>query len=75
VVEACLLLLSNRATVDDLMRACRARFSDRRDIHGLDGVREGYRTGAPRRDPRQDAHRGYRPCARTAIIVDELPYQ
>jgi len=78
VVEACLLLLANpAATVDDLIACVPAPdFPTAGIIHGLEGVREGYRTGRGRVVMRAKTHteeidRG----ARTAIIVDELPYQ
>jgi DNA gyrase subunit A len=78
VVQACLLLLANpAATVDDLIACVPAPdFPTAGIIHGLEGVREGYRTGRGRVVIRAKTHteeidRG----ARTAIIVDELPYQ
>jgi DNA gyrase subunit A len=78
VVQACLLLLANpAATVDDLIACVPAPdFPTAAIIHGLEGVREGYRTGRGRIVIRAKTHteeidRG----ARTAIIVDELPYQ
>jgi DNA gyrase subunit A len=78
VVEACLLLLANpAATVDDLIECVPAPdFPTAGIIHGLEGVREGYRTGRGRVVMRAKTHteeidRG----ARAAIIVDELPYQ
>jgi DNA gyrase subunit A len=45
-------------------------------IYGVEGVREGYRTGRGRVVMRANAFRGHRPGPdRQAIIVDELPYQ
>src|SRR5882724_3883038 len=78
VIEGCLLLLSNpAATVEDLIECVPAPdFPTAAIIYGLGGVREGYRTGRGRIVIRAKTHteeidRG----ARTAIIVDELPYQ
>src|SRR5215467_9264214 len=78
VVEACLLLLANpAATVDDLIACVPAPdFPTAGIIHGLEGVREGYRTGRGRVVIRakthiEDLERG----GKQAIIVDELPYQ
>ncbi|MGO4762935.1 DNA gyrase subunit A [Cupriavidus sp. 2KB_3] len=78
VVDACLHLLRNRdATVDDLIELVPAPdFPTAGIIYGIQGVREGYRTGRGRivmraRTHFEDIDRGQR----QAIIVDELPYQ
>jgi DNA gyrase subunit A len=78
VVDACLHLLGNPdATIDELMEIIPAPdFPTAGIIHGLSGVRDGYRTGRGRVIMRAKAHfedidRGQR----QAIIVDELPYQ
>ncbi|MCG2593061.1 DNA gyrase subunit A [Ramlibacter sp. XY19] len=78
VVDACLHLLRNpEATIDELMEIIPAPdFPTAGIIYGISGVKEGYRTGRGRVVMRAKCHfedidRGQR----TAIIVDELPYQ
>ncbi|MFO1326060.1 MAG: DNA gyrase subunit A [Rubrivivax sp.] len=78
IVDACLhLLRSPEATVDELMEIVPAPdFPTAGIIYGLNGVREGYRTGRGKVIMRAKAHfedidRG----ARQAIVVDEIPYQ
>src|SRR6201988_2224663 len=78
VVDACQHLLKNPgATVEELMEIIPAPdFPTAGIIHGLGGVREGYRTGRGRVVMRAKCHfedidRG----TRQAIIVDEIPYQ
>jgi DNA gyrase subunit A len=78
IVDAC-LLLANRpdATVDEIIELVPAPdFPTAGIIYGIQGVREGYRTGRGRVVMRARTHfeeidRGNR----NAIIVDELPYQ
>ncbi|WPB57889.1 DNA gyrase subunit A [Xylophilus sp. GOD-11R] len=78
VVDACLHLLKHpQATVDELMEIIPAPdFPTAGIIYGIEGVREGYRTGRGKVVMRAKCHfedidRGQR----QAIIVDELPYQ
>ncbi|RVT88193.1 DNA gyrase subunit A [Inhella crocodyli] len=78
VVDACLHLLRHPdASIDDLMAFIPAPdFPTAGIIYGLEGVREGYRTGRGRVVMRAKCHfedidRGQR----QAIIVDEIPYQ
>ncbi|URI11418.1 DNA gyrase subunit A [Aquincola tertiaricarbonis] len=78
VVDACLhLLRSPDATIDELMSIVPAPdFPTAGIIYGLNGVREGYRTGRGKVVMRarchfEDIDRGQR----QAIIVDEIPYQ
>ncbi|HJV67929.1 DNA gyrase subunit A [Ideonella sp.] len=78
VVDACLhLLKAPAATIDELMEIIPAPdFPTAGIIYGLNGVREGYRTGRGKVVMRAKVHfedidRG----ARQAIIVDEIPYQ
>jgi DNA gyrase subunit A len=78
VVEGCLLLLRRpEASIDELIELIPAPdFPTAGIIYGVNGVREGYRTGRGRvviraRTHFEDIDRG----ARTAIVVDELPFQ
>ena len=78
VVNACLHVLHNpEASIDDLMEIIPAPdFPTAGIIYGINGVRDGYRTGRGRVVMRarchfEDIDRGQR----QAIVVDELPYQ
>ncbi|MDD2811497.1 DNA gyrase subunit A [Rhodoferax sp.] len=78
VVDACLHLLQNpEASIDELMEIIPAPdFPTAGIIYGIQGVKDGYRTGRGRVVMRAKCHfedidRGQR----QAIIVDELPYQ
>jgi DNA gyrase subunit A len=78
VVDACLHLLKNpEASIDELMEIIPAPdFPTAGIIYGIQGVKDGYRTGRGRVVMRAKCHfedidRGQR----QAIIVDELPYQ
>ncbi len=78
VVDACLHLLKNPdAGIDELMEIIPAPdFPTAGIIYGLNGVREGYRTGRGKVIMRAKCHfedidRGQR----QSIIVDEIPYQ
>ncbi len=78
VVDACLHLLHAPETdIDELMEIIPAPdFPTGGIIHGIQGVREGYRTGRGRVVMRAKCHfedidRGQR----QAIVVDEIPYQ
>ncbi len=78
VVEACMALLRRpETTIDELIELVPAPdFPTAGIIYGVQGVREGYRTGRGRVVMRATTHieeidRGNR----SAIIVDELPYQ
>jgi DNA gyrase subunit A len=78
VVDACLALLAHpEMTIDELMEFIPAPdFPTRGIIYGLEGVREGYRTGRGRvviraRTHVEDLEKG----DRQAIVIDELPYQ
>ena len=77
-IGACLAVLAEpQITVDELMEIVPAPdFPTAGIIYGLEGVREGYRTGRGRiviraRTHVEELERGNR----QAIIVDELPYQ
>ncbi len=78
VVDACLHLLRHpEASIDELMEIIPAPdFPTAGIIYGINGVRDGYRTGRGKVVMRarvhfEDIDRGQR----QAIIVDELPYQ
>ena len=78
VVDACLHMLRNpEATIDELMEIIPAPdFPTAGIIYGINGVKDGYRTGRGKVVMRAKCHfedidRGQR----QAIIVDELPYQ
>jgi DNA gyrase subunit A len=78
VVDACLHLLRNpAATIEELMEIVPAPdFPTAGIIYGINGVKDGYRTGRGRVVMRAKCHfedidRGQR----QAIIVDEIPYQ
>ncbi|MFZ9315582.1 MAG: DNA gyrase subunit A, partial [Burkholderiaceae bacterium] len=78
VVAACLkLLASPEATVDELMECIPAPdFPTAGIIYGIEGVREGYRTGRGRCVMRAKTHfEDIDKGSRQAIIIDELPYQ
>ena len=77
-IAGCLAVLANPETsVDELMDIIPAPdFPTAGIIYGLEGVREGYRTGRGRvviraRTHVEDLEKG----SRQAIIVDEIPYQ
>ncbi|PUA96536.1 DNA gyrase subunit A [Acidovorax sp. 107] len=78
VVDACLHMLRNpETTIDELMEIIPAPdFPTAGIIYGINGVKDGYRTGRGKVVMRAKCHfedidRGQR----QAIIVDELPYQ
>jgi len=78
VVDACLHLLKTpQATLEEVMEIIPAPdFPTAGIIYGINGVREGYRTGRGKVVMRarchfEDIDRGQR----QAIIVDEIPYQ
>ena len=78
VVDACLhLLKSPGATIDELMEIVPAPdFPTAGIIYGLNGVREGYRTGRGKVVMRAKCHfEDIGKGERQAIIVDEIPYQ
>lgn len=78
VVDACLHLLHHSdATLDELMEIVPAPdFPTGGIIYGIQGVKDGYRTGRGRVVMRAKAHfEDIDKGQRQAIIVDELPYQ
>jgi DNA gyrase subunit A len=78
VVDACLHLLRNpQASIDELMEIIPAPdFPTAGIIFGINGVKEGYRTGRGKIVMRAKCHfEDIDKGQRQAIIVDELPYQ
>ena len=82
VVDACLHLLNNPdCRIEELIEIVPAPdFPTGGVIHGIAGVREGYRTGRGRVVMRARTHFEERvekgsSTPRTSIIIDELPYQ
>ena len=78
VVDACLHLLRNpEAGIDELMEIIPAPdFPTAAIIYGINGVKEGYRTGRGKVVMRAKCHfEDIDKGQRQAIIVDELPYQ
>jgi len=78
VVDACLHLLKNPdASIDELMEIVPAPdFPTAGIIYGINGVKDGYRTGRGRVVMRAKCHfEDIDKGQRQAIIVDELPYQ
>ncbi len=78
VIDACLMVLKNPAIdIEDLIDIVKAPdFPTAGIIYGIDGVRDGYRTGRGRVVMRARTH--FEPLdkgGRQAIIIDELPYQ
>jgi len=78
VVDACLHLLKNPdASIDELMEIIPAPdFPTAGMIYGLNGVRDGYRTGRGKVVMRAKCHfEDIDKGSRQSIIVDEIPYQ
>lgn len=78
VVTACLHVLHNpECTIDELIEIVPAPdFPTAGIIYGVQGVREGYRTGRGRVVMRAKTHfEDLDKGSRQSIIVDELPYQ
>ena len=78
VVDACLHLLENpEASIEELMEIVMAPdFPTGGIIYGINGVKDGYRTGRGRVVMRAKCHfEDIDKGQRQSIIVDELPYQ
>ncbi len=78
VINGALHVLRNpQCTIDDLIEIIPAPdFPTAGIIYGISGVRDGYRTGRGRIVMRAKTHfEEFGKEGRTAIIVDELPYQ
>jgi DNA gyrase subunit A len=78
VVDACMHLLKNpEASIDELMEIIPAPdFPTAGIIYGINGVKDGYRTGRGKVVMRARCHfEDIDKGQRQAIIVDELPYQ
>jgi DNA gyrase subunit A len=78
IVDACLHLLKNPdASIEELMEIVPAPdFPTAGIIYGVNGVREGYRTGRGKVVMRAKCHfEDIDKGARQAIVVDEIPYQ
>ena len=78
VVDACLHMLKNPdATIDELMELIPAPdFPTGGIIYGINGVKDGYRTGRGKVVMRAKCHfEDIDKGQRQSIIVDELPYQ
>ena len=78
VIDACLHLLANpQASIDELMEIIPAPdFPTAGIIYGINGVKDGYRTGRGRVVMRAKCHfEDIDKGQRQSIIVDELPYQ